>query len=119
MNEHSIITNFYKQFVQKDADKSKILKALLTHVMESNPGQKDYIMLNKVIRDFGHDIVFDALVALRYSNGSDQNPWGYIIAVCKNLLKELAQENPEDSLSAKTDLLLSSLKTRMTDARTM
>lgn len=114
MNEHSIITNFYKQFVHQDADKTKILRALLAYVLEVKLESKDYAMLSKLIKDFGPDIVFDSLVSFRYSNvDQSKNIWGYLTTICKNTLKNSVIESNDDKLIEETKDLLLRLKERI------
>lgn len=105
--KHSVITNFYKELsgAVDSKERNKVLKALFLYVLERKPKAREYSMLFKLIKDFGHFIVFDALVSARYSTLEwSGNYWGYLIAICKNLMKEHIDSEQESMINVTDEL---------------
>lgn len=115
MNEQTgVITNYYKQLNSPNEDKNKVLKAFFQYILERKPEGREIMMLQKLIKDFDYQIVFEALVSLRYSSVDlSANYYGYLIAICKSLLKESITETQDDILSRKTEELLKNIKTKL------
>lgn len=106
MNETGIVTNFYKQLQDSD-DKQKIIKAFFLYILERKPDGKEYAMLQKLVKDFDYDIVFEALLSTRYSNVDFAgNYWGYVFTVCRNILKESVSNVDENDLAERTEKML-------------
>lgn len=111
MSDSGVILNFYKELCKKETDKRATMKALFSYILERKPSQKEIVMLTKLIKDFDYDIVFEALVSVRYSEVDlNGNYWGYVIAVCKNMLKESSPSSADDNLARETQKLLASLR---------
>jgi hypothetical protein len=113
MEDTGVILNFYKQLNSENQDKSKVMKSFLLYILDKKPESKEYALLNKIIKDFGYDISFEALVAVRYSN---EFSWGYVIAVCKNLLKQSIKEDSNDEDIRKTEAILLNIKSGLKGA---
>jgi hypothetical protein len=110
-NQTGVILNYYKMLSAPDADKSKVIKSFLSYVMERTPSQKDWMMLAKLVRDFDYDLVFDALVATRYRDiDFSSNFWGYVISVCKGMMKDTLEDNSDIILKRDTEQFLNKLK---------
>jgi hypothetical protein len=113
MEETGVILNFFKELNREGADRRSIIRALFLYILERSPSQTEIMMLYKLIKDFGYSIVFEALVTSRYNNiNFESNYWGYIITVCRNLVKESVTEDNDDTLKRHTNELLSRLRTR-------
>lgn len=111
-NETGVITNFWKQLSTSD-DKNKVMKAFFPYILERKPETKEIIFLNKLIKDFDYTIVFDALVALRYSGIELTSYNGYLFSICKNLLKDSSKDNLDVLAAERTEKMLIDLKKRM------
>jgi hypothetical protein len=110
MNETGIVSTYYRQLQLPD-NRDKTIKAFLQYILERKPASKEYAMLNKVVTDFDYDIVFEALLSTRYSDVDFAgNYWGYVIAVCKNLLKESVSKINENDLAERTEKMLQEYK---------
>lgn len=114
MNDTGVIVNFYKQLNSGEEDRTKVMRSFLLYILERKPEQKDYAMLFKLIKDFDYDIAFDALVSAHYSTVDfSGNFWGYIITICKNLMKETITENTDDVLAKRTKDLITDLRSKL------
>lgn len=106
MLESGVVTNYYKQ-LQIPNQKDKTIKAFFQYVLERKPSSQEYAMLNKVVKDFDYDIVFEALLSTRYSTVDfETNYWGYVVTVCKNILKESVSKVDENDLAERTEKML-------------
>lgn len=110
MTETGIISSFYKD-LHNSNDKNKIIKAFFLYVLERKPAANEYAMLQKLIKDFDYDIVFEALLSTRYSAVDfNENYWGYVFTVCRNILKESVSNVDEDNLAERTEKMLKEYK---------
>lgn len=110
MLETGIISTYYKQ-LQIPEQRDKTIKAYFQYILERKPLSSEFAMLNKIVKDFDYDIVFEALLSTRYSNVSfAENYWGYVVTVCKNILKESVAKVDENDLAERTEKMLKSYK---------
>lgn len=106
MEQTGIINSYFKQ-LQIPAQKDKTIKAFFQYVLERKPSSSEFAMLNKVVKDFDYDIVFEALLSTRYSTVDfETNYWGYVVTVCKNILKESVSKVDENDLAERTEKML-------------
>lgn len=114
MTETGIILNYYKQLSAPESDKSKIIRSFYTYVLDKKPSNSEYAMLFKLVKDFDYSIVFDALVSARYSAiDFSGNYWGYIVTICKNLMRESLTDDSDSQSVEDTKKLLTKIKTKL------
>lgn len=110
--EVGVLIKFRNQLLGNNSlDKRKIVQAMFSYVKQKELSSTDYSMLNKLITDFGYEILYNALVSVRYSElRFTDSYWPYIIAVCKNILLD-TEYNVDELLATRTQDLLKELQT--------
>jgi len=94
-----------------DVERNRALRPFLTHILGRTAKTNDYKMMFRLIKDFGHEIVFQSLLDFSYSSVEPEgNFWSYVYAICKNKLKESTQESSE-VLYEETAGLVNNIKT--------
>lgn len=108
MSEDGVITNYYRQLILAEGkEKNKVIRAMFQYSLGRKPNPSDYGFLFKLVKDFGYELVFDALVSFSYSAiDKTGNVRGYLATICRNKMLEVEQEARDEKIKLKTEELV-------------
>lgn len=101
--------DFYKQLISADVTTHHLVLAGLFEIVFNRRLQRnEWGMLRKLIRIYGSEIVYWAILAS--VNAKGPTPLSYVFGTCKNMLKEAIAPETNDMLEAETQKYLNELK---------